>query len=90
MGDMLRSMTFSGSNWLTDKQRALDTVAWAVCTTINLSIKHLSCHLAFNHDMIFHFAVAINWDNMNKECQQLVIASNPKEKKSRLEKHYSP
>jgi transposase InsO family protein len=28
MGDMLRTMTFSGSNWLTDIPPALDATAW--------------------------------------------------------------
>jgi hypothetical protein len=37
--------------------------------------------------MIFSCAVAINWDNKH---QQLVTASNQKENKSCLEKHYSP
>jgi transposase InsO family protein len=35
MGDMLRTMIFSGSNWMADMQRALDAVAWAIRTTIN-------------------------------------------------------
>ena len=30
MGDMLRTMTFSGTDWFADMQRALDAVAWAV------------------------------------------------------------
>jgi len=36
MGDMLRTMTFRGADWLQDMQRALDVVAWVVRTTINL------------------------------------------------------
>jgi hypothetical protein len=58
--------------------------------TNNLNIKHLLCHLAFNHDMIFCCAVASDWDNINKECQQLVTAYNQKENKCCLEKHCSP
>jgi hypothetical protein len=46
-------MTFSGSDWLADKQHALDTVAWDLQPTINPTVKHLLCHLAFNQDMIF-------------------------------------
>jgi transposase InsO family protein len=60
MGDMLRTMTFSGSNWTADMQQALDAVAWAIHTTINPTIKHSPCHLAFNQDMIFCRAVEID------------------------------
>jgi transposase InsO family protein len=54
MGDMLWTMTFSGSDWVTDMQQVLDAVAWAVHTSINPNIKHSPCHLAFNQDMNFH------------------------------------
>jgi hypothetical protein len=53
MGDMLWTMTFSGSDWFTDMQQASDAVAWAVRTSINPTIKHSPCHLAFSQDMIF-------------------------------------
>ncbi len=59
MGNMLRTMTFRGADWFQDMQRALDAVAWAVRTTINPNIKHSPCHLAFNQDMIFRWAVAV-------------------------------
>jgi len=90
MGDMLRTMTFSGSDWFQDMQRALDAVAWAIRTTINPNIKHSPCHLAFNQDMIFRRAVAIDWDNINADRRKLVAASNNKENQARLNKTYSP
>jgi len=40
--------------------------------------------------MIFRQAVQVNWTKINEECQNLVVASNEKENKSRLNKHYSP
>jgi hypothetical protein len=55
MEDMLRTMLFPGT-----MQHALDAVAWAVCTIINPNIKHSSCHLAFNQDMIFCHALAVD------------------------------
>jgi hypothetical protein len=58
---MLRTMIFTGTNWLKDVQHAPDAVAWAVHTTINPNIKHSSCHLAFNKEMIFCCAMAVNW-----------------------------
>jgi len=90
MGDMLRMMTFSGTEWFQDMQHALDAVAWAVRTTINPSIKHSPCHLAFHHDMIFHQAVTINWESIHAERQKQLSTSNKKENQSRLPKEYTP
>jgi hypothetical protein len=90
MGDMLRTITFSRVDWFQDRQRALDTVAWAVRTTINPNIKHSPCHLAFNHDMIFYQVVAVHWDNIHAELQKLVAAFNNYENQSCLAKEYLP
>jgi hypothetical protein len=90
MGDMLRTMTFLGNDWFNDMQRALDAIAWAIRTSINPNIKHSPCHLAFNHDMIFHRTVQVDWDFIHNERQKLVAASNEKENKTRHHKIYSP
>jgi ribosomal protein L21E len=90
MGDMLRTMTFSGSNWMEDMQQALDAVAWAIRTTINPTIKHSPCHLAFNQDMIFRRAVTIDWNAVNQQRQKSVELSNAKENKTRLTQQYTP
>jgi hypothetical protein len=90
MGDMLRTMTFAGSDWFQDMQRALDAVAWAIRTSINPNIKHSPCHLAFNHDMIFRRAVQVDWNMIHQERQKLLEALNKKENQSRNNKHYSP
>jgi hypothetical protein len=80
MGNMLCTMTFSGSDWSADMQRALDAIAWAVCTTINPTIKHSPCHLAFNQDMIFRHAVQINWDAIRHKRQ--ILMPSPMQKKT--------
>jgi len=90
MGDMLRTMTFSGSDWFTDMQRTLDAVAWAVRTTINPAIKHSPCHLAFNQDMIYRHAVQIDWNSIHQERLQQLAASNNEENRSRIDKNYLP
>jgi len=90
MGDMLRTMTFSGSDWLNDMQRGLDSVAWAVRTTVNPTIKHSPYHLAFSQDMIFHQAVKIDWDNIHNNCLKTLKASNDKENKTRIPIQYAP
>jgi len=90
MGDMLRTMTFSGNDWFQDLQRTLDAVAWAVRTTINPAIKHSPCHLAFHHDMIFCRAININGDTIHTERRKLLQASNTKENQLHLNWTYAP
>jgi hypothetical protein len=90
MGNMLWTMTFSGTDWFMDMQRALDAVAWAVCTSINPNIKHSPCHLAFSQDMIFHRAIAVDWKVIQAERHKLVEASNNKENQARINKQYKP
>jgi hypothetical protein len=90
MGDMLRTMTFSGYDWFTDMQCTLDAVAWAICTTINPAIKHLPCHLAFNQDMIYRRAVQIDWNSIHQERRKQLEASNHRENKTRIDKTYLP
>jgi hypothetical protein len=90
MGDILRTMTFSGNDWFHDMQCTLDAVAWAIRTSINPNIKHSLCHLAFNQDMIFRRAVKVDWNIIHNERQKLVAASNCKENQSRLNKQYLP
>jgi len=90
MGDMIRTMTFSGSDWFSDMQRALDSVAWAVRTTVNPTIKHSPCHLAFSQDMIFRQAVKIDWDNIHNARLKTLAASNTKENKTRIPIQYAP
>jgi hypothetical protein len=71
-------------------QRSLDAVAWAVRTTINPNIKYSPCHLAFNQDMLFRQAIKVDWEAINKERKRLVAASNQRENKGRINKHYAP
>jgi hypothetical protein len=88
MGDMLRTMTFSDSDWFTDLQHTLDAVAWAVRTTVNPTIKHSPCHLAFSQDMIFCHAIKVDWETINSNRQKILAASNTKENKTRTTKQY--
>jgi hypothetical protein len=66
MGDMLRTMTFSGTEWFQDMQCTLDAVAWAISTTISPSIRDSPCHLAFHHDMIFQITIVVDWEASTK------------------------
>jgi hypothetical protein len=58
--------------------------------TNNPTIKPSPCHLAFNQDMIFYCAVQIDWNSIRQERQKSLAASNEKENRFCIEKHYSP
>jgi hypothetical protein len=89
MGDMLRTMKFTGNDWVQDLQRTLDAVAWAIRATINPVIKYSPCHLAFNQDMIFRKATTIDWQHIHNERNKITAASNSKENSSRITKEYN-
>jgi hypothetical protein len=88
MGDMLCKITFSGEDWHQDLQRTLDAVAWAIRTTISPALKYSPCHLAFNQDMIFRKAVAVDWEKVQQECSKTSAASNIRENQARVAKTY--
>jgi transposase InsO family protein len=89
MGDMLRTITFTGTDWMLEAQRTLDAVAWAIRTTINPELKYSPCHLAFSQDMLFRQAVSIDWTHVHQSRNNQTKASNNKENKTRVEKLYS-
>jgi transposase InsO family protein len=89
MGDMLRTITFTGTDWMLEAQRTLDAVAWAIRTTINPELKYSPCHLVFSQDMLFRRAVSIDWTHVHQTRNNQTKASNNKENKARVEKLYS-
>jgi hypothetical protein len=89
MGDMLRTITFQGKDWILEAQRTLDAVAWAIRTTVNPDLKYSPCHLAFNQDMLFRRAVIIDWNHIQRIRENQAIASNVRENKSRIDKQYA-
>jgi transposase InsO family protein len=89
MGDMLRTITFQGEDWMTEAQRTLDAVAWAIRTTVNPDLKYSPCHLAFSQDMLFRRAVIVDWNNVHRIRTSQAIASNVRENKSRSDIQYT-
>ncbi len=89
MGDMLRTITFQGEDWMMEAQQTLDAVAWAIRTTVNPDLKYSPCHLAFSQDMLFCHAVIVDWNNVHRIRTSQAIASNVRENKSRLDIQYA-
>ena len=51
-GDMLRTEVFEGTNWLQEIDHILQSVAWALRSTISTTTGHSPGQLAFSKDMI--------------------------------------
>ena len=52
-GDMLRTKTFEGEDWMEELDSILQSMAWAIRVAVNSSTGHTPGQLAFNKDMIF-------------------------------------
>jgi hypothetical protein len=89
MGDMLRTITCTGTDWMLEVQRTLDAVAWAIRTTISPELKYSPCHFAFSQDMLFCCTVSIDWAHIHNVKANQAITCNVKENRTRLEKQYA-
>jgi transposase InsO family protein len=74
MGDMRKTITFEGEDWMLEAQRKLDAVAWANRTTINPDLKYSPCHVAFSQGMLFCRAVSIDWNHVQNIRANQAIA----------------
>ena len=55
--DMLRTMTFTGENWMEGLDKALQTVSWAIRSTVSTMSGYTPGQLIFSRDMIMQSTV---------------------------------
>jgi len=60
----------------------LQTVAWAVRSTISTATRHSPGQLAFNHDMIMQTAIKVNWELVKQRKRELAVIANDRENKN--------
>ncbi len=82
-------MTFEGTDWFEEMQRSLDSVAWAIRTTVNPTIKYSPGHLVFNQDMIFCKAVQVDWQLVHQERRCITTTTNVRENKGHINWNYN-
>ena len=62
MADMLRtSPPFTGHDWFFEVQRMLQSIAWAIRSTVNTAIQHTPGQMMFHRDMITATQVRADW-----------------------------
>ena len=76
MGDMLRTMIFSGEDWEEELQTALQSVAWAICSTVSTISGYTPGQLVFSKDMIMQTIVTANWEKIKELKRKSAVASN--------------
>ena len=87
-GDMLRTMVFSGENWQEEVDTALQSVAWALRSTISTMSGYTPGQLVFNKDMIMQNTVIADWEKIKELKRNSAITSNVRENTSRLLHEY--
>lgn len=87
--DMLRTVTFTGENWMKELDKALQTVAWAIRSTVSTMSGYTPGQLVFNKDMIMQSNVIVDWEKIKLLKRASAQASNEKENKTRLHHQYS-
>jgi len=90
MAEMLRTMTFEVANesketWRTEVDVALQSVAWALRSTVNSVTKYAPVNLAFGRDMVLNEEVRINWTAIKNHRESQAIKDNTRENKKRKE-----
>ena len=91
MGDMLRTKEFNASNnwtWHDELDSTLQSIAWALRSTVSAAIKRSPGQLAFNRDMIMHIQVKSNWNEIAEKRRKQVITDNIRENASRIDHNY--
>jgi len=89
MGDMLRTMHFTGEDWFHELNRTLQTVAWAIRSTVSTSIGHSPGQLIFNRDMIMETKIKVDWLHLNATKLKTAQANNQLENKKRINHTYN-
>ena len=87
-GDMLRTMIFSGENWQVEVDIALQSVAWALRSTLSTMSGYSPGQLVFSRDMIMQNAVTADWEKIKQLKRDSAIRSNIRENASRVPYDY--
>ena len=83
-GDMLRTAEFDSNNWKDELNKTLQTVAWAIRSTISTVINYSPGQLVFSQDMIMQTQVVADWERIKELRRASTVKSNLTENESCL------
>ena len=87
-GDMLRTAEFEGDNWQYESNRTLQTVTWAIRSTVSTVKNYSSGQLVFSKDMIMQVQVIAEWERIKELRRTSIVNSNTSENKGRVVHEY--
>ena len=90
VGDMLRTMTFVGDSWEEEVEAALQSVAWAIRSTISTMSGYTPGQLVFSKDMIMQSVVTADWEKIKRLKRQSAENTNTRENRARVDHEYHP
>ena len=91
MGDMLRTKNFSVNDtwtWHDEINSTLQSIAWALRSTVSSIIKRSPGQLAFNRDMIMQLKMNSNWNDIAAARRKQKILDNVRENAKRIPHTY--
>ena len=65
VGDMLRTVTYSGSDWTTFITRICQSVCYALRLGVSLTMGHSPAQMVFNRDMLVPGRLLLDWEKIN-------------------------
>ena len=86
---ILRTMTFTGDNWINELDKVLPIVAWNIFSTFSTVSGYSSGQLASNKNMIMQSVVIINRKNIKQLKHASTQESNKRKNKTRLHHQYN-
>ena len=91
MGDMLRTKEFEVTDdwtWHDEIESMLQSVAWAVRSTVSTTIRRSPGQLAFGRDMIIPLRINSDWNEIAATRRRLAIENNLWENANRIAHEY--
>ena len=88
MGDMIRTSKFESDTWEEEVDLLLQSIAWAIRSTVHSTALYTPGQLVFQRDMVVPLTVRIDWAKIVRQRQSARIRSNGQENQNRLEHKY--
>ena len=92
IGDMLRNEDFvmdPGLVWRDEFDNILQSVAWAIRTTVNTSTKHSPRQLAVGRDIILPLKMQCDWNRIVTQRRTQAVSDNRKENSHHIRHDYN-
>ena len=89
LGDHLRGLSFKQKEpWQQQLHATLQSIAWAIRSTISTITDYSPAQLVFNKDMIMQMHINIDWEKLKRKRIIATKKNNLRENKNRIDHEY--